>query len=68
MRIDRNYVTQMNDIENKVAFLEHAIGCIFDIHTPEKTVKCRMKKVLPYWTDNIKAIIELKNKARKKYF
>lgn len=64
--IDWKKVEHMPDINEKVNFFSDAVTTLFDIHAPCKTVVSRQKSPV-YITDTIKFMINLKDKAYKKY-
>lgn len=55
-----------HDINSKVSFLTDSLNLLLDIHAPFKTVRL-IKPTNPWITDSIKAIINDRNKALKKY-
>ena len=71
-QFDANSVNWMNvdmldNIQDKIKFLNDAITILFDIHAPLKLVKPKIRKYRPYITEAIKDMIKLKRKAYQKY-
>lgn len=60
------YITELDDINEKVAFLNDCLCYLLDTYLPLKTCKVR-KHYSPWITENIKLLISLKDKALKKY-
>ena len=65
-RIHWSHVDEIDDIDEKLKFFTDAITLLFDIHAPEVTVR-RRRKEKPYITQTIKKMIQLKDRAYKKY-
>lgn len=54
------------NIDEKVQYFNHLIVSLFDRHAPFKAIRCSKPKS-PWLTDNIKFMINLRNRAKLKY-
>lgn len=59
-------IYDMNNVNDKVHFLNEAILTLFNMHAPLKTIKIT-KKHSPWITDNIRLLMSLRDKARTKF-
>ncbi|KAJ8977147.1 hypothetical protein NQ317_016814 [Molorchus minor] len=55
-------IYQMNDINHKIEYFNRLLTELFDTTAPEKDIRVRTSKQ-PWYTDNVKLIISLRDKA-----
>lgn len=56
----------IEDVNYKVAFFTTVLLSLFDKHAPFKNIRIT-KKAAPWLTDNLRFLIELRNKAKSRY-
>lgn len=56
----------VEDVNCKVAFFTNTLLALFDKHAPFRNIRIT-KKAAPWLTDNLKFLIELRNKAKSRY-
>ena len=64
--IDWNYVCALDNIDNKVAFLENKITQLFNVHAPLRKVRIT-KKYNPWITTNVKLMMRIRDRALSDY-
>lgn len=66
LQLPLQYLMQINDVNDKIAFLNEQLLCLFDKHAPVKTIKITNKKT-PWITDNVRLMMKLRDKAKAQY-
>ena len=61
--IDWESIYELDSVDAMVDTFNHCVTTLFDTHAPLKTVKIRESKSLPWVTDNVKLMIDLRNEA-----
>lgn len=59
-------VEHIEAIDDKIAFINSAVLSLYNVHASVRTIKIK-RKYQPYFTENIKRLIKLKNNAYKRY-
>lgn len=61
------HVVELNDIDNKVKFLNDCVLNLFNLHAPLITSVAHNKRYVPWLTDNLKLLMSLRDKAAAKF-
>lgn len=60
-------ISKLSSVESMVSTFNSVVLALFDRHAPLKTVKIGNKQTLPWVTDTIKHMIDLRNAAHDQY-
>lgn len=66
MNLNLENIFYINDVDDKVNYLNEKLTLLLDVHCPLKTVRIT-KAYSPWLTDNIKLLMKLRDKAKAKF-